>query len=481
MKLIRALLLVPLIFATLWPASHPVTAQDDVPPTPAPESEEPAGPIVHVVQEGENLTFIAQQYDVSVQELLLVNGLDEDAIIRPGQELTIPGETGDAVAAAHTVQVGDTLEALASRFDTTPAEIAGPNNLVSPHSLYAGQTLSVVSRTGSAEPRPITGTLHFVQPGETLLSLAARYGLSREVIAATNKLTPPARLYPGMRLRIPSASAGSYQFLPGGWQRIVAGPTPMAQGHTMSVYVEHALPGEPDGAFGGQTLRFAPHGQGYVALVGLDAFAEPGRYSLQLEGTGQQSWWPFSQSVRVTSGSYPTQTINVPAELEPLLDPAIRAEEDAFLSQIYSTFTPEQRWQGIFQLPVTDTVVTAGYGGIRSYNGGPFDIFHTGVDFGGGVGTPIAAPAAGTIVFSDTLQLRGKTVIIDHGLGVMSGYYHLSEILVNVGDRVEAGQRIGLGGNTGLSTGPHLHWELRIMDVPVNGLQWTETAFPLTE
>lgn len=484
MQRLRTLLLILLILTTLWPAALPATAQDDVTPTATPESEEPAGPTEHVVQEGENLTIIARQYDVSVQDLLLVNGLSEDDIIRPGQRLTIPGETGDAVAAAYTVQVGDTLASLALRFNTTPGEIAGPNHLVSPHSLYAGQTLSIVSKTGSAEPRPITGTLHLVQPGETLLALAARYGLSREQIAATNSLAPPARLYPGMRLRIPptgDASVATYHFLPGGWRGIFAGPTPVAQGKTMSLYVEHALPGEPRGSFADQTLRFAPHGQGYVALVGLDAFAETGRYPLQLEGTGQQGWWPFSQDVQVTSGNYPTQTITVPAELEPLLDPAIRAEEDAFLGDIYGTFTPEQQWQGLFQLPVTDTVVTAGYGGIRSYNGGPFDIFHTGVDFGGGVGTPIAAAAAGTVVFSDTLQLRGNTLIIDHGLGVMSGYYHLSEIVANVGDRVEPGQIIGLGGNTGLSTGPHLHWELRIMDVPVDGLQWTETAFPLTE
>ena len=484
MKGLHTLFALIFILPTLWQAALPAAAQDDAAPTPTPETEVPAGPIVHVVQEGENLTIIARQYDVSVQDLLLINDLGEDDIIRPGQELTIPGETGDAVATSYTVQVGDTLEGLALRFNTTPVDLAGPNRLVSPQSLYAGQTLSIISKTGSPEPRPVTGTLHLVQPGETLLALAARYRLSREEIAATNNLAPPARLFPGMRLRIAQAGddrSGSYQFLPGGWQRVFAGSAPIFQGETMSIYVEHALRGEPRGAFAGQTLRFAPYDEGYVALVGLDAFAEPGRYALQIEGGGQQAWWPYSQDVQVASSNYPTQTINVPAELEPLLDPAIRAEEDAFLSEIYNAFTPEQQWQGVFQLPVTNTVVTAGYGGIRSYNGGPFDIFHTGVDFAGGIGTPIAAPAAGTVVFSGTLQLRGNTIIIDHGLGVMSGYYHLAEILSSVGSRVEPGEVIGLGGNSGLSTGPHLHWELRIMDVPVDALPWTEVAYPRTE
>jgi murein DD-endopeptidase MepM/ murein hydrolase activator NlpD len=132
----------------------------------------------------------------------------------------------------------------------------------------------------------------------------------------------------------------------------------------------------------------------------------------------------------------------------------------------------------LFQAPVTTTIVTAGYGGARSYNGGPYEIFHTGVDFAGTTGTPILAPAAGAVVFSDTLQLRGLTLIIDHGLGVFSSYNHLSSIQVNVGDRVEPGQPVALGGSTGLSTGPHLHWELRVMDVPVNGMQWTQEPFP---
>jgi murein DD-endopeptidase MepM/ murein hydrolase activator NlpD len=88
------------------------------------------------------------------------------------------------------------------------------------------------------------------------------------------------------------------------------------------------------------------------------------------------------------------------------------------------------------------------------------------------------AAADGTVVFSETLELRGQTVIIDHGMGVMTSYFHLSEIFVDVGVDITVGQPIGLGGSTGLSTGPHLHWEMRIMDVPVDGMRWTEELFP---
>ncbi|MFW6184253.1 MAG: LysM peptidoglycan-binding domain-containing protein [Chloroflexota bacterium] len=443
------------------------------PGTPAPD--ETAVPQVHVVQEGENLTSIATLYDVSVQELMVVNGLDEDDVIRPGQRLTIPGAEG-AAAATYTVQAGDTLASIAAMFNTSAAEIAEANRLVSPGALYAGQTLSVVSNTGTADPRPLTGTLHYVQPGDTLLAVAAQHGLAPQTIADLNELPPPARLYPGMRLRLPHED--EFQFLPGAWQTIRLRTAPVRQGQTVSIYVENDRSGTPQGEFAGQQLQFAPYDEGYVALAGVDAFTEPGRYQLQLAGAGDEEWWPFTQAVQILSSNFPTQTVNVPEELSPLLDPDVRAEEDAFLSTIYGEFTPQPQWDGLFQTPVTDTVVTAPYGGIRSYNGGPFDIFHTGVDYAGTTGTPILAPAPGQVVYTGTLELRGQTVIIDHGLGVHSGYYHLSEIEVQVGDTVDTGQIIGRGGSTGLSTGPHLHWELRVLDVPVDGAQWTEEPFP---
>ena len=101
-----------------------------------------------------------------------------------------------------------------------------------------------------------------------------------------------------------------------------------------------------------------------------------------------------------------------------------------------------------------------------------------GIDFAGVVGTPISAPAAGVIVFNAVLELRGLVVIIDHGLGVMTAYFHLSDSFVEVGEQVTTGQLIASGGSTGLSSGPHLHWDLRISGVPVDGLQWTRERFP---
>jgi murein DD-endopeptidase MepM/ murein hydrolase activator NlpD len=79
---------------------------------------------------------------------------------------------------------------------------------------------------------------------------------------------------------------------------------------------------------------------------------------------------------------------------------------------------------------------------------------------------------------AEPLQVRGKVVILDHGLGVFSGFWHLSQIDVEVGQVVGRGEKVGLVGSTGLSTGPHLHWEMRVHNVPVFPIQWTRQELP---
>jgi len=118
------------------------------------------------------------------------------------------------------------------------------------------------------------------------------------------------------------------------------------------------------------------------------------------------------------------------------------------------------------------------FGVRRSYNGGVHTSYHTGVDFCGGLGVEIYAPAPGRVVFAGPLEVCGNTTYIDHGWGVYTGYCHQSEIRVQVGDFVEAGQGIGIVGNSGRSTGAHLHWELWVGGVRVDPLEWLSFTFP---
>lgn len=459
------------LLALMWLAGATLAAHaqsDD--PTPVPE----AGiPLVHVVQSGENLTLIAEQYGVTIEAIQLVNNLSDSSVIFPGQELVIPGGEGEAIPTVYTVQFGDTLPGVAARFATDLDALLEANRLINPYLVPAvDQTLSVVSRTGSAAPQALSGTAVVVDEDQSLLELAARHAVSPLALAELNGLSVSAVLFPGQRLRLPGEAP--YQPLSDNWAAMALRPLPIVQGNTVSIYAETVDGAVPGGEFAGQPLRFAPEGDGYAALIGIDAFTEPGRYTVTLNGGGE----PFQQDVLVTSGNYGTQYIVVAEALSGLLDPAVRQTEDAFLTTIYANYSEERQWDGLFQVPVTSSLVTAGYGDGRSYNGGPISIYHSGVDFAGEVGTPILSPAAGTVVFSDTLELRGQTVIVDHGRGVMTGYYHLSDVFVDVGDTVTAGQPLAAGGSTGLSTGPHLHWDLRVMDVTVNGMQWLDEPFP---
>ena len=465
---------------TAWAQTEPPPgATPGTTPEPSPETNvtEPAILYVHTIQEGENLTIIAANYDVTVADILAANGLEPDALLAIGQGLIIPGREGDPIPGWHTVQAGDSLAGLAAAFNTTAVNQAHANRLINPQiDLVVGQTISITSHTGSTTPQAMTGTPHVVAPGETLWMIAAQHTLTPEALAVENGLDEETAVFPGQRLRIPSEDA--YHTLPGEWTDIRIRPFSIQPGSTTSIYVDNLLDGEPTGKFGDQNLRFAPYEDGFVALVGLDAFAESGIYSLALSGAGKRPWQPFTQDVVVAPREFSTQYITIPEELSHLLAPEIRANEDLFLDTIYTQFTPEPYWEGVFQYPVTSTIVTAPYGDYRSYNEGPIEIFHSGIDFAGGIGTPILVPAAGVVVFSEPLELRGNTVILDHGLGVMTAYFHLSEPGVNVGDKVAAGQQLGLGGNTGLSSGAHLHWDLRVHGVAVDGLLWLTQIFP---
>ena len=104
--------------------------------------------------------------------------------------------------------------------------------------------------------------------------------------------------------------------------------------------------------------------------------------------------------------------------------------------------------------------------------------YHSGHDYGADTGEPVLAPITGTVVLAEPLQVRGKVVILDHGLGVFTGFWHLSQIDVEAGQVVGRGEQVGLVGNTGLSTGPHLHWEMRVHNMPVNPIQWMRQEFP---
>jgi murein DD-endopeptidase MepM/ murein hydrolase activator NlpD len=207
---------------------------------------------------------------------------------------------------------------------------------------------------------------------------------------------------------------------------------------------------------------------------------DPGIYPLQIEAKLQDgSTVNYEQMVIIKDGNYPRDpVINVQEEF---VDPKITQPELDWLTGLTAPATTEKLWDGVWKSPspylYTDCL-NSRYGNRRSYNGGPFTNFHSGVDFCGGAGVKIYAPAAGIVVFAGEKTVRGNTTIIDHGWGVYSGIFHQSEIDVKVGDHVEPGQVIGLVGGTGRVTGAHLHWEIWVGNVQIDPLDWLKKVIP---
>ncbi len=125
-------------------------------------------------------------------------------------------------------------------------------------------------------------------------------------------------------------------------------------------------------------------------------------------------------------------------------------------------------WTGSFINPRPSSI-TSRFGSGRMFNG-TLSSRHLGVDFSGAIGTPVRAANRGVVALVDDFYLAGKVIYLDHGAGIVTGYFHLSRTLVAPGDTVEKGQQIALVGASGRVTGPHLHWNARYGAVTVNPL-----------
>mgnify|MGYP002653942410 CR=1 FL=1 len=135
-------------------------------------------------------------------------------------------------------------------------------------------------------------------------------------------------------------------------------------------------------------------------------------------------------------------------------------------------------WSQPFIFPSTNRFVTSRFGQPRTYVAGGPVAYHYGTDYLAPAGTPVMAVNDGTVVVAGMYPVRGGLVVIDHGAGLTSLYFHQSRVLVKVGDKVVRGQKIGLVGSTGLSAGPHLHLELRVRGEGMNPQDWISRLWP---
>jgi len=248
-------------------------------------------------------------------------------------------------------------------------------------------------------------------------------------------------------------------------------PQEVRQGDVLSIEVKtKAKVVSVAGDWAGTPIYFYEQKRGkFAGIAGVDLVTSPGPHLLRVaveDRKGGSSEQVFE--LQVEAGGFEVQHLKLPPEMVDLQGEALRRvlADNKRLMEIFNQVRPERLWHLPFIKPV-EGPITSPFGLRRVINGQDRSP-HNGVDIGAALGTEVVACNSGLVVFAQELYLSGKTIIIDHGFGLYSMYFHLSEMRVAEGDQVEIGHCIGLVGATGRVTGPHLHWGIRLLKARVD-------------
>ena len=250
------------------------------------------------------------------------------------------------------------------------------------------------------------------------------------------------------------------------------------QGHTLPIVVATDEPATVTARFLDEDRPLYELGEHtWRALVGVPIRTEPGRHLLALTATDALGNtvehevpvevlavdWPFTGKLPLSRRK---------AKVDPPAMVQMRQERDA----VYATATPEARWSGLLALPVQGADHTSPFGTFREYPDGTRS-FHDAEDLARKRWTPIHAAADGIVALAHYQEVHGNAVLLDHGQQVITLYSHLQKLNVQAGQAVQTGDLLGWMGNTGRSTGPHLHWGIVVDQVAVDPMQWTAERF----
>jgi len=228
----------------------------------------------------------------------------------------------------------------------------------------------------------------------------------------------------------------------------------------------------------GEPLRVFRSASRAVAFGSVPLGSETGDVGLEVSVTDEFGRvTQVARSVAVSADARPVELLNLSPEVLSSSTPENRALEEDALAAAYAKGVRQPGWQEPFVLPL-EGESSSSFGASRQYGPGGNISHHNGTDLAAPEGAPIHATNAGTVRIADFYPIKGGLVMLDHGGGVFSLYFHQSKILVEAGDEVARGAVIGEVGSTGLSTGPHLHWEVRVDEVATNPLGWVGKVVP---
>lgn len=438
----------------------------------------------YTIQPGDSLGYISTLFGTSVEEIVSVNALSDPDLVSPGQVIKIPSYQGyNGKLEIIVTDLGESFSLLPVKYRTDEQSLIEINNVLSPTQIYVGSRLIMLLPDESASVQPATR----LGLANNMLETSILNSVNPYTFSLINKQANKNLILPNDVIFAPmnDETLGINLFAPE-LQDVKLYPLPLVQGGTAAIAVNsnHAL--KISGSIGESELTFFSSTPGqYFALQGIHALADPGLVDFTLYVTGEDgSTNSYTQQVLITPGVF---TEDPPLIVDPAtIEPSITEPENELVYELISQRTPTRYWTGSFSSPAYYQEYNSLYGTRRKYNDDPKIYFHTGVDFAGGLTLPITAPAAGQVVFSGPLTVRGNAVFIDHGWGVYSGFFHQDTLQVKVGDFVEIGQQIGTVGNTGrvngagdyYGAGAHLHWEIWVNEVQVDPLDWLYREYP---
>ncbi|RJR41018.1 MAG: M23 family metallopeptidase [Desulfobacteraceae bacterium] len=217
-------------------------------------------------------------------------------------------------------------------------------------------------------------------------------------------------------------------------------------------------------------IPMVPLGKGeWYGFVGIDLNCEPGGYPLKI--SAMPSGLEKGVRIKVESKDYGERRLTLPREMVELDEATLKRvrKESAAINAVLETSSAEPFWKGAFHAPVDGEL--SGTFGRRSFINGEARSPHSGVDLKADQGVPVKAMNSGRVVLTADRFFSGLSVVVDHGGGIHSMYFHLEKILVKEKQQVAKGEIIGRVGSTGRSTGPHLHLGVRVNGARVDPLR----------
>lgn len=205
----------------------------------------------------------------------------------------------------------------------------------------------------------------------------------------------------------------------------------------------------------------------YKGILPISLLQEPGEYRVTIVAGNRSRTYGFT----VTDREYPIQHLVVD---EQTTSQTINSEEAnreyaRVIGSVVQTEDTTNYWEtSEFQWPTKGGWISTPFGAGRTINGNPSSYRHDAIDIALPLGTRVEATNHGRVLFAGYLQLTGNTVIIEHGNGLKSWYFHMESLDIHSGDRVTIGQKLGTVGSTGFSNGPHLHFGFSVRDVPID-------------